>query len=101
MVGRVVHAMNNKQHRLLSSPYMVGRVVHAMNNKQHRLLSSPYMVGRVVHAMNNKQHRLLSSPYVTGFAKRGLIHASDFATLMRHNFICSSAIKLKFTVTLV
>ena len=27
--------------------------------------------------------------YVTGFAKRGLIHASDFATLMRHNFIRS------------
>ena len=24
---------------------------------------------------------------MTGFAKRGLIHASDFATLMRHNFI--------------
>ena len=26
--------------------------------------------------------------YVTGFAKRGLIHASDFAILKRHNFIC-------------
>ena len=25
--------------------------------------------------------------YVTGFAKRGLIHASDFATLKRHNSI--------------
>ena len=32
--------------------------------------------------------------YVTGFAKRGLIHASDFATLMMHNFICGSAMKL-------
>ena len=39
--------------------------------------------------------------YVTRFAKRGLIHASDFATLMRHNFICGSAMKLKFTVSLV
>ena len=39
--------------------------------------------------------------YVTGFAKRGLIHASDFATLMWHNFICGSAMKLKFTVSLV
>ena len=39
--------------------------------------------------------------YVTGFAKRGLIHASNFATLMRHNFICGSAMKLKFTVSLV
>ena len=39
--------------------------------------------------------------YVTGFAKRGLIHASDFATLMRHNFTCGSAMKLKFTVGLV
>ena len=35
--------------------------------------------------------------YVTRFAKRGLIHASDFATLMRHNFICGSVMKLKFT----
>ena len=43
----------------------------------------------------------LLSVNVTGFAKRGLIHASDFATLMRHNFICGSAIKLKFTVSLV
>ena len=25
--------------------------------------------------------------YVTGFAKRGLIHASNFATLMSHNFV--------------
>ena len=32
--------------------------------------------------------------YVTGFVKRGLIHASDFTTLMRHNFICGSAMKL-------
>ena len=39
--------------------------------------------------------------YVTRFAKRGLIHTSDFATLMRHNFICGSAMKLKFTVSLV
>ena len=26
--------------------------------------------------------------YVTGFVKRGLIHASDFASLMSHNFVC-------------
>ena len=26
--------------------------------------------------------------YVTGFAKRGLIHTSNFATLMCHNFVC-------------
>ena len=36
--------------------------------------------------------------YVNGFAKRGLIHASDFAILMRHNFICSLAMRLKFTI---
>ena len=24
---------------------------------------------------------------MTGFVKRGLIHASDFATLMNHNFV--------------
>ena len=29
-------------------------------------------------------HRLR---YVTGFVKRGLIHASDFATLKEHNFV--------------
>ena len=28
------------------------------------------------------------SPYVTGFAKRGLIYAYNFATLMSHNFVC-------------
>ena len=39
--------------------------------------------------------------YVTGFVERGLIHGSDFATLVRHNFICSLAMKLKFTVSLV
>ena len=43
----------------------------------------------------------INNKFVTGFAKRGLIHASDFATLMRHNFICGSAMKLKFTVSLV
>ena len=26
--------------------------------------------------------------YVTGFAKKGLIHTSGFATLMSHNFVC-------------
>ena len=25
--------------------------------------------------------------FVTGFAKRGLIHTSDFATLMSHKFV--------------
>ena len=27
---------------------------------------------------------------MTGFAKRGLVHASDFATLMSHNFVCDT-----------
>ena len=26
--------------------------------------------------------------FVTGFAKRGLIHASNFATSMSHNIVC-------------
>ena len=30
---------------------------------------------------------LVYSIIVTGFAKRGLIHASNFVTLMRHNFV--------------
>ena len=54
---------------------------------------------------NNLSTKVSSMPnenkYVTGFAKRGLIHASDFATLMRNNFICSLTIRLKFTVTIV
>ena len=44
---------------------------------------------------------LMISAYVTEFAKRGLIHASNFPTLMSHNFICKRAIKLKFSVILV
>ena len=34
--------------------------------------------------------RVQCSPlvYVTGFAKRSLIHVSDLATLMSHNFVC-------------
>ena len=42
-----------------------------------------------------------SVKYVTGFAKRGLIHASDFATLMSHNFVCDYAITLKVSPTIV
>ena len=36
----------------------------------------------------------VATVYVIGFAKRGLIHASDFTTLMKHNFICDYAITL-------
>ena len=28
------------------------------------------------------------SKYVTEFAKRDLIHATNFATLLSHNFVC-------------
>ena len=42
----------------------------------------------------------IATVYVTEFAKRGLIHASDFPTLTKHNFICKQAIKLKFSVLL-
>ena len=31
------------------------------------------------------------------FAKRGVIHASNFATLMSHNFVCDHAITKLFT----
>ena len=34
---------------------------------------------------------------MTEFAKRGRIHASNFANLTSHNFICKQAIKLKFS----
>ena len=34
----------------------------------------------------------------TKFVKRGLIHASDLATLKRHNFICKQDIRLRFSV---
>jgi len=33
---------------------------------------------------------------VTKFAKRGLIHTSDYATLQKHNFFCEQDIELKF-----
>ena len=33
-------------------------------------------------------HYSVHTVYVTRFAKMDLIHASDFATLKRHNFIC-------------
>ena len=39
--------------------------------------------------------------FVGGFVKRGLIHASDFATLMSHNFVCGQAITSTFSPTLV
>ena len=36
----------------------------------------------------------IASPlYVAEFVKRGLIHASDFPNLKRHNFICKQAIQ--------
>ena len=38
---------------------------------------------------------------MTEFAKRGLIYASDFPTLMSHNSICKQAIRLKFSVIVV
>ena len=38
---------------------------------------------------------LNTTGYVTKSAKRGLIHTSDFATLMSHNFVCDQAITLK------
>ena len=44
---------------------------------------------------------LYGSINVTEFAKRGLIHASNFPTLTSHNFIFKQAIKLKFSVLLV
>ena len=55
----------------------------------------------VNHVLIYKSGSYYLDKYVTGFAKRGLIHTSDFATLMRHNFICSLAMRLKFTVSLV
>ena len=33
-------------------------------------------------------------------SKKGLIHASDFATLISHNFVCDHAITLKVSRTL-
>ena len=39
--------------------------------------------------------------YVTGFVKRGLIQASDFTTLISHNFICDFAITINFSPTIV
>ena len=46
-------------------------------------------------------HLLSDWLFVAEFAKRGLIHASNFPTLMSHNFICKQATWLKFSVLLV
>ena len=43
--------------------------------------------------LKNKRLTAFTLTYVTKFAKRGLIHASDFPNLMRHNFICKQAIR--------
>ena len=51
-----------------------------------------------INVISKEEEKLLK--YVTKFAKRGLIHASDFPTLTKHNFICKQAIKLKFSVLL-
>ena len=69
------------------------------------------MISQVSHVSKDSEHIEMHTIhlfkpdtallYVTGFAKRGLIHASDFATLMRHTFICSLAMRLTFTVSLV
>ena len=40
---------------------------------------------RVIGSKKNQQ--INAGIYVTGFAKRGLIYASDFATPKRHNFV--------------
>ena len=40
------------------------------------------------------------SEYVTGFAKSGLIHTSDFTTLIGHNYVCDKAIAFKYSSTL-
>ena len=39
-------------------------------------------------AININQLILWLATYVTGFAKRDLIHTSNFVTLMSHNFVC-------------
>ena len=41
------------------------------------------------HRIGHFLYTLTLQPlFVTGFAKRGLIHATNFATLMSHNFVC-------------
>ena len=50
---------------------------------------------------NSGNYRTLTSIIVTEFAKRGLIHSSDFPTLTKRNFICKQVIRLKFSIVLV
>ena len=53
-----------------------------------------------LHCLTNQgQWQLrIDFTFVTEFAKRGLIHASSFPTLTRHNVICKYANELKFSV---
>ena len=65
----------------------------------HKLQHKLYHLKQMKNILFNIKKFLIK--YVTEFAKKGLIHASDFSTLTRHNFICKQAIKLKFSVLLV
>jgi len=43
-----------------------------------------------------KDYCVIMRLYVTGFARRGLIHASNFSNLTRHNSAYSAVIASKF-----
>ena len=76
-----------------------------MKNFQHYKLIQSVQTSEYTHCLHVmvlwREDTFLLDLYVTEFEKRGLIHASDFPTLTRHNFICKQAIKLQFSVLLV
>ena len=54
--------------------------------------------GKSILELNSTLTSGMCREYVTKFAKGGLIYASNFLILKRHNFICKQAIGLKFSV---
>ena len=82
--------------RVNSSINLICNVIKSFNLTQFfkKGLTAPHNIWKMfisrsaVHNRNNRKCYTWLSTYVTGFGKRGLIHASDFATLMSHNFVC-------------
>ena len=52
------------------------------------------MHGNNVMFYEDTRYKNSNCDTLTGFLESGIMHASDFATLKRHNFICEYDIKL-------
>ena len=90
--------------RLAVSVIVRGSLLGRLAYKFTVALSYSYItvgVGYLCYYTSPKPRTSVNNKNVTEFAKRGLIHVSDFPTLTRYNFICKQAITLKFSLLLV